>query len=410
MNVGIERVWRDERARLVARLARRTGDLHLAEDAVQDAFASAAALWSREGTPDRPGAWLATVAWRRALDVLRKTARADVLALSIAEMSVAFVDDVEQIDRGGPCIDDDFLGLVLACAHPAMAPEARVALTLRHVAGLHAREIAAAFLVDESAMEKRLVRARRKLRLSGISLELENRDAVEERLDDVRTVISLIFTEGHLATSAGPPIRAELCGEAIWLARAVARLVQRDTETTALLASLLFTHARVDARLDRAGKLVPFDRQDRSRWNAPMIEEARRLLATTLPCAPGPYALMATIGAIHVADIDPSLAWRRIAELYDVLSRLAPSPLVALNRAYAIGRARGPRAGLRALEAVLADGRLARYAPMHAAHADLLERAGDPDAASAAWQRAGERAPSGSRRDAYWEHRRLDER
>lgn len=367
---------------MVATLARRLGDLQLAEDAVSEAFAAAAATWPSAGVPDRPGAWLTTTAWRKALDVVRRDRSVHGAPVDLP---------VPPAPEPGLHDEDAFLQLVLTCCHPALAIEARVALTLRHVAGLSVPEIAAAFLVPEDTMAKRLVRARTKIRQTGISFELPGPEGLPERLSGVQTVLYLVFTEGHLASGSGPAVRAELCEEAIWLTRQVHRLLPEDGETTGLLALMLFQHSRAGARHDDAGRLVPFADQDRSRWDARAITEARALLGTTGRGPVGPYQVQAAIAALHAAaEGADDVNWPRIADLYGLLDRVAPSPVVTVNRAVAVGRADGPRAALALLAPVLAEGRLDGYAPLHAAHADLLERAGETDAAVAAWRRAAD--------------------
>ncbi|HEV7211659.1 MAG TPA: DUF6596 domain-containing protein [Blastococcus sp.] len=378
----LERAFREERAQVVATVARRLGDLQLAEDAVSEAFAAAAATWPSAGVPDRPGAWLTTTAWRKALDVVRRDRSAPGDPVDVA---------VPPAPEPGLDGEDDVLQLVLTCCHPALAVEARVALTLRSVAGLSVAEIAAGFLVPEETMAKRLVRARTKIRQSGISFELPGPEGLPERLSSVQAVLYLVFTEGHLASGSGPAVRADLCEEAIWLTRQVHRLVPDDGETTGLLALMLFQHSRAGARHDDDGRLVPFADQDRSRWNARAIAEARALLGTTGRGPVGPYQLQAAIAALHAAATSADdVNWSRIADLYGLLDRMAPSPVVTVNRAVAVGRADGPRAALALLAPVLADGRLDGYAPLHAAHADLLERDGATDAAIDAWRRAAD--------------------
>ena len=387
----LERAFREERAQVVATLARRLGDLQLAEDAVSEAFAAAAVAWPSAGVPDRPGAWLTTTAWRKALDVLRRDRSAPGTVEAVAPAA----------PEPGLHEEDAVLQLVLTCCHPALAIEARVALTLRHVAGLSVAEIAAGFLVPEDTMAKRLVRARTKIRQTAISFELPDPENLAERLSSVQAVLYLVFTEGHLASGDGPAVRTELCDEAIWLARQLHRLLPGDTETTGLLALMLLQHSRAAARHDDAGQLVAFAEQDRSRWDTAAIAEARALLATTGRTPVGPYQVQAAIAALHAAATSADdVNWPRIADLYGLLDRLAPSPVVTVNRAVAVGRADGPRAALALLGPVLADGRLAGYAPLHAAHADLLERAGDEAGAVAAWQRAAELSRNASERDA----------
>ncbi len=387
----LERVDRDERARVVAVLARRLGDLDLAEDAVQEALARAADVWPRDGVPDRPGAWLTTVAWRRALDVRR--AERHLVPGAVPDAPAPAADPLALVD--------DVLALILACCHPALAPEAQVALTLRHVARLTVAEIAAAFLVAEEAMAKRLVRARGKLRTAGVRLTPPTADALAERLAAAHAVVYLIFTEGHTTSTGDAPVRTDLCDEAVWLAEQLHLLVPTDAETTGLLALLLLTAARGTARQDAAGRLLPFAEQDRSRWDADAIARARSLLATTGFEPPGPYQVQAAAALVHVTAPpggDPD--WARLAELHRVLGRIAPSPVVEVNRAVVVGRSAGARAGLAVLAPVLRSGRLDRYAPLHAVHADLLERAGDRAAAVVAWGRAADVSGNGGQRAA----------
>ena len=284
---------------------------------------------------------------------------------------------------------DEVLGLLLACCHPALAPEARVALTLRHVAGLTSGEIAAAFLVSGDAMAKRLVRARAKIREARIPFEVPNRRALPSRLADARSVVYLVFTEGHLASSDGPPVRDDLCDEAVWLASQLHALVPGDPESAGLLALLLFLQARRPSRLDGSGDLAAPDDQDRSRWDAGLMAEARGLLSTAGGSTLGPYRVEAAIAALHASAPDSdSTPWPRIAELYAVLDRLAPSPVVTVNLAVAVGRSEGAQAGLDTLAPVLASGVLDAYVPLHAAHADLLQRSGQSEPARAAWRQA----------------------
>ena len=392
----VERAWRTERATIVASLVRRLADLDLAEDAVQDAFAAAATRWPREGVPGNPGAWLTTVAWRRALDVVRRERRTVALPADLDAPS-APPDALEVLHADGEPVDD-LLGLVLACCHPALAPEARVALTLRHVAGLTAGEIAAAFVVSGDTMAKRLVRARAKLRDAAVSFAVPDARALPARLGDARAVVYLVYTEGHLASVEGPLVRGELCDEAVWLARQLHTLVPGDAETAGLLALLLFLQARRPARID-GESVVALDAQDRSRWDDALAVEARQVLGAAYGAPLGPYQVEAAIAALHAAA--PSVEatdWGQIAALYGVLGRLAPSPVVAVNRAVAVGRADGAEAGLSVLAPVLAEGRLADYVPLHAAHADLLARSGDADGARAAWRRAADLADNDTQR------------
>lgn len=392
----LERAFREERAQVLATVARRLGDLQLAEDAVSEAFAAAAATWPSAGVPDRPGAWLTTTAWRKALDAVRRDRSAP---------GVAAEETAPPAPEPGLHQEDDLLQLVLTCCHPALAIDARVALTLRHVAGLSVPEIAAGFLVAEDTMAKRLVRARTKIRQTAISFELPGPEGLAERLSSVQAVLYLVFTEGHLASGDGPAVRTDLCDEAIWLARQVHRLLPDDAETTGLLALMLLQHSRADARHDDAGRLLTFAQQDRARWDHRAITEARALLGTTGRGPVGQYQVQAAIAALHAAATSADdVNWPRIADLYGLLDRIAPSPVVTVNRAVAVGRADGPRAALALLQPVLSDGRLTSYAPLHAAHADLLERAGDPTGAVAAWRRAADSAGNPAERIAL-EHR-----
>ncbi len=382
MTSTLDTVFRAERAGILASLARRLGDLELAEDALQDALAKAAAHWPAGGVPDRPGAWLTVVAWRSAVDRRRR------------EQPRAGDHELETLPADEPAwtdlpVDDDRLALILACCHPALAVEDRVALTLRHVAGLSDREVATSFVVAVPAMAKRLVRARRKLRDGRVAFAVPLGDELEGRLDAARAVITLIFSHGYLSDSDGPPIRDELCDEAAWLAQQLLELRPQDAETTALLAMIVLHGARRPARLDARGRLVPFAEQDPARWDHAALERARVLLARTGHSPPGPYRLQAAIVAVQtfaVADGRP-VPWHHVDRLYTALTRQARTPVVEVNRAVAAAHAHGPRAGLAILEAAGADGRLRHYAPFHAATADLLERAGREGAAEA-WARA----------------------
>jgi RNA polymerase sigma-70 factor, ECF subfamily len=358
---ALERAYRDERAAVLATITRRLGgDLALAEDAVQDAFVAAAVDWDRRGAPERPGAWLTTTAWRKALDRLRHDRVAAALSVPEAPMTSEFEYDDSSLD-------DDQLAMLFACCHPALVPEARMALTLRSVAGLTVPEIARAFLSSEAAMERRLGRARRKVTDARIPVSVPSDDLLPERLAGVLRVVYLIFTEGHGA------VRGDLCEEAIRLARLLVRLMPDESEARGLLALLLLTDARRAARV-ADGELVALPDQDRSLWDAQRIAEGRALIGGQ----PGPYVIQAAISALHSTAPDwEATDWPQIAALYAELQRYDRSPVVAVNRAVAVGLADGPRAGLALLEAAARDERLARYQPLHAARAELLTRAGE---------------------------------
>jgi RNA polymerase sigma-70 factor (ECF subfamily) len=388
----VERAYRDEWSAVVATLARRLGDLQAAEDAAAEAFASAARLWGRNGVPPNPGGWLMTTAWRKAIDQIRRehAVAADPERLAESVGSAWGAGSADSAWPAGTIGGDDRLGLVFACCHPALALEVRVALTLRYVAGLSTRQIAAAFVLPEATLAQRLVRAKRKIRDAGIRFAVPAADAIQVRLDSVRTVIYLIFNEGYTSSDGDELIDTDLCDEAIWLGRLLHRLLPDDTETAGLLALMLLHHSRASARRDRDEQIVLLADQDRSRWDKALIAEGTRILDVAVAeRRPGPYQIEAAIAAMHAAAYTfEATDWPQIAALYGSLARFKPSPVVEVNRAVAVGMADGPPAGLAILEPVLASGELASYAPLHAAHADLLERAGRRGEAAAAWARA----------------------
>ena len=388
---ALERAYRDERAAVLATITRRLdGDLALAEDVVQDAFVAAAVDWDRRGAPERPGAWLTTTAWRKALDRLRH----DRVAAAHAPDLVADVTYDFEFDESS--LDDDQLRMLFACCHPALAPEARMALTLRSVAGLTVPEIARAFLSSETAMERRLGRARRKVTDARIPFAVPGDELLPERLAGVLRVVYLIYTEGHVATRGDAPVRGDLCEEAIRLARLLVRLMPDESEARGLLALLLLTDARRAARVV-SGELVALPDQDRGLWDASQVAEGRALVGGVS----GPYMLQAAIAAVHAdAPEWEATDWVQIAALYAELERVEPSPVVTVNRAVAVGFADGPRAGLAILDAVAGDERLARYQPLHAARAELLARAGVTGAAVEAYDRAIELSDNAAERAA----------
>jgi RNA polymerase sigma-70 factor (ECF subfamily) len=363
------------------------GDFDLAEDAVQEAFAAAVSRWPRAGVPANPGGWIVLTARNRAIDRLRRDRR-------YAEK----LRELEQLGGGGAAeedemsfIPDDRLRLFFTCCHPALAIEARVALTLRTLGGLSTPEVARALLTGEAAMQQRLVRAKRKIRAAGIPYEVPEEDQLPERLGAVLVSLYLIFNEGYLATSADTLVRRELCDEAIRLGRVLAGLMPSEPEVRGLLALMLLHHARRDARVDAHGDMVLLEDQDRSLWRREEIAEGLDLVAEA--GSRGPYALQAAIAAEHgrAARADDT-EWPRIAELYGHLEALVPSAVVTLNRAVAVAMAEGPARGLALLEGVVAQGELESYHLLHSARADLLRRLGRDRDAAAEYTRALELA------------------
>ena len=406
----LDRAYRDEWATVLATLTRQVGgDLALAEDAVQDAFVAAAAEWPRTGIPRRPGAWLTTTARRRAIDRLRReqtrTAHQQALEhLERLQRSAAAAAGDADDDRGheASAVVDDRLRLMFTCCHPALAVESRLPLTLRALGGLEVRELARAFLTTEAAMYQRLARAKRKIVAAGIPYRVPPDDQLLGRLAGVLRVVYLIYSEGHSATEGDDLVRAGLCDEALRLARLLAELMPDDPETLGLLALLLLTDARRAARTDDAGEAIGLDEQDRQRWDRDLIAEGEDVLERALRRArPGPYQVQAAIAAVHAdAPNADATDWAQIAALYATLAQLDRSPVVTVNRAVAVARADGPHAGLRLLAPLDGDDRLARYQPLHAARAELLQEAGDLEAARAAYRRALELTDNARERSA----------
>jgi RNA polymerase sigma-70 factor, ECF subfamily len=390
------------------------GDFDLAEEAVADAYVAALERWPSDGIPANPGAWITTTARNRAIDRLRRArtlvAKTDALsrdaAFDATRAQAALLAAVE--DELDP-IPDDQLRLIFTCCHPALAPEASIALTLRTLGGLTTPEIARAFLVPEATLAQRLVRAKRKIREAGISYAVPPADRLGERLDSVLRVLYLVFNEGYDASSGDVLIRRELCVEAIRLARLVAELLPGEPEGLGLLALMLLTDARRPAREGPDGAMIRLEDQDRSRWDAVRIAEGAGLVARALAMGrAGPYQLQAAIAAVH--DEAPAAAdtdWPQILGLYEVMVRVAPSPVVALNRAVALAQVAGPAVGLAAMDVLATDPAMAWYRFFHAARADLLRRLGRDAEAAAAYDRALALAPNGPER-MFLERRRRE--
>src|SRR5579863_1503607 len=386
---AVEEVYRSDWGRIVATLIRLLGDFDLAEEYAQEAFAAALEQWPASGVPALPRAWIIQTARHKAIDRLRR--RTLFTEKIQPQLARDYTGSTPAKEYEASEIQDERLRLIFTCCHPALAPEAQVALTLRTLCGLETDEIARAFLASPTTMAQRLVRAKRKIRDAGIPYVVPEAHDVAARLDAVLTVIYLVFNEGYLATRGDSLVRTDLSAEAIRLGRLVMALMgpQPPAEAKALVALMLLHDARRDARLDAAGDLVVMEEQDRSRWNKKQIAEALPLVDEALRGTPGPFALQAAIAAVHcrgarAEDTD----WREIVELYDRLERVQPSPIVSLNRAVAVAMADGPRAGLTLIDALAATNDLENYHLLHAARADLLRRAGSNDEAAKSYLRA----------------------
>ena len=396
---AVDAVYRSDWGRIVATLIGMIGDFDLAEEWAQEAFAAAVDQWRTSGVPEFPRAWIIQTARHKAIDRLRHRTRSEEKLKVYATSGM--VSEVEEPDYDTNEIPDDRLRLIFTCCHPALAPEAQVALTLRTLCGLETDEIARAFLVPPTTMAQRLVRAKRKIRDAGIPYVVPETRDMAERLDAVLTVIYLVFNEGYAATRGGPLLRTDLCAEAIRLGRLVRTLLapQPPAESTALLALMLLQDARRDARLDPAGDIVILEEQDRRRWDQPQIAEALPLVVEAFRGGPGPYAVQAAIAALHCqAARAEDTDWPQILRLYDLLERLQPSPIVSLNRAVAVAMVQGPRAALPLIDELAAGGELDGYHLLHAARADLLRRAGSFAEAAESYARALELATNESER------------
>jgi RNA polymerase sigma-70 factor, ECF subfamily len=388
---AIIRVHHEEWARVVASLTRRFGDLDIAEEAAAEAFATAVERWPAEGVPPNPGAWLTTTANRKAIDRIRRENKRDDKQ---KEAQMVYADDPPE-PLGA--IDDDRLRLIFICCHPALAMQARVALTLRMVGGLTVPEIARAFLVRETTLEQRITRAKAKIKAARIPYRVPAAEDLPARVTGVLAVLYLVFNEGYLAT--GPdtdPVRHDLTAEAIRLTRLIRALMPDDGEVAGLLALMLLTEARRPARVSASGELVTLDEQDRGAWDAALVAEGHRLVreclaAAAAGAAPGPYQILAAINAVHtsarnVRDTD----WSQVVALYDQLVRLDPSPIIALNRAIAVAELDGPAVALAAVDRL--EDKLAGYHAYYATRADLLRRLGQSQQSRAAYDKAIELA------------------
>src|SRR5450631_1764087 len=393
---AVERVFREEYGRLIASLVRRFGDIDIAEEAAGEALVAALEKWPESGVPPNPGGWLTTTAGNRAIDRIRREKQRDAkhqAALMSSPMSSAHDDTPHE--HTGP-VEDDRLRLLFTCCHPALAPEARIALTLRLLGGLTVAEIAQAFLVPETTMAQRITRAKKKIAAAKVPYRVPEAADLPERLVGVLAVLFLVFNEGYLATGDGDPVRAELTGEAIRLTRVLRRLLPEEPEVAGLLGLLLLTEARREARV-RNGQLVPFGEQDRAGWDHVLIAEGHDLVRECLAInRPGRYQILAAINAVHTdAPTASDTDWSQVVALYDQLTRLDPSPIVALNRAVAVAELDGPKVALALVDPLPLTG----FHAWHVTRADLLRRLGRTAeakesyaAAIAATQNSAERA------------------
>jgi RNA polymerase sigma-70 factor (ECF subfamily) len=393
---AVERVFREEYGRLIASLVRRFGDIDIAEEAAGEALVAALEKWPESGVPPNPGGWLTITAGNRAIDRIRREKQRDAkhqAAFMNSSMSSAYEDPPHE--TRGP-VEDDRLRLLFTCCHPALSPEARIALTLRLLGGLTVAEVAQAFLVPETTMAQRITRAKKKIAAAKVPYRVPEAADLPERLSGVLAVLFLVFNEGYLATGDGDPLRAELTGEAIRLTRILRELLPEEPEVAGLLGLLVLTEARREARV-RNGQLVPLGEQDRAGWDRALIAEGHDLVRECLAInRPGRYQILAAINAVHTdAPTAPDTDWSQVIALYDQLTLLDPSPIVALNRAIAVAELDGPKVALALVDRLPLTG----YHAWHAARADLLRRLGQSaeareayDAAIAATQNSAERA------------------